>query len=456
MSDIRQYDYYEHLCGAISLDNFPEQLPVSKLFGDNSKRFCYICVQNGGNVKLEAGYFIGVDWLVEGHSSIVVAPKLNTRLEDVTEKELQEDGIDNVEIDAKDIPGKQVFDKGVTIDYSAMLLQCLSVDFLYEEIKKLVYIDWRAEPIPIKQEQDWLSPLLIVQFLINLKRIVRKGLRKSYYKVSQNLSGKAKGKILVAEQVKRNVFKNNLTKVFCEYEEYDINSAENRLLKKALQFSSSYLDNHKSVFNHSFSDLQAATNYCRPAFETVSGEVTVYEVNDYRLNPFFAEYEYAIRQAKLIIRRYAYSLSNTSASVTETPPYWIDMPKLFELYVYHVLKCKFPARGELKYHVRTYGNELDFLINSKDNKIVVDAKYKPVYVYGKNHKDIRQLAGYSRLEKVYHELEVEENEIIDCLIVYPDIHNGCDLGEFLSIDLKTYQVKGYRNVYKVGIKLPVK
>lgn len=78
------------------------------------------------------------------------------------------------------------------------------------------------------------------------------------------------------------------------------------------------------------------------------------------------------------------------------------------LYAYKFLKCKFQKSHEVAYHYSTFGNELDFLVNAGDVKMVVDAKYKPLYIYGKDHQYMRQVSGYSRLEVVYNKLKVEE------------------------------------------------
>ena len=120
------------------------------------------------------------------------------------------------------------------------------------------------------------------------------------------------------------------------------------------------------------------------------------------------------------------------------------------------MKGRFLQANSLEYHVRTYGNELDYLINSNNTKMVVDAKYKPLYIYGKNHQDMRQVSGYARLDKVYTNLKIEGNDLIDCLIIYPDIENGYNEIEFNTINMKLQPIKGYRNIFKVGIKLPVK
>lgn len=61
-----------------------------------------------------------------------------------------------------------------------------------------------GEPyIEINQKQDLITPLLMIRYLQVLKSVVRKGLKKSYYRVEQNLSSKIKGKVLVSKTLKK-------------------------------------------------------------------------------------------------------------------------------------------------------------------------------------------------------------------------------------------------------------
>lgn len=453
MQDIISYKYWEHAELKLERNKFPEGSLISRCFGNDKRRFCFqISTSDDENYLLKADYFIGVDWLRENHSSLIVAPKLNTRIEYIIKESKEEDEIE-FEPELKSAIGKE---SEVFIDYFAMLNQCLTVDFLYKEIDNLVQIDWQANEIPIDQEQDMLSPLLIVKYLKVLYSIVHKGLKKSYYESRQNLNSKIKGKILISENIKRNVLKNRLTKTFCQFDEFGIDTFDNRLLKKAFLFAISYLDNHRKVFNHSFGHSPNLINYCRPAFEMVGDEVNINDVKNYKPNPFFKEYGEGIQLAKLILKRFSYSISNITAEKYTTPPYWIDMPILFELYVYHFLKQRFPKHKEVSYQFSTYGNKLDFVVNSGEIKMVVDAKYKPLYIYGKDHKDMRQVSGYARLDKTFSELGIKENKLIDCLIVYPDMENGCDIETFKTKNLKGEEIKGYRKIYKIGIKLPIK
>jgi 5-methylcytosine-specific restriction enzyme subunit McrC len=390
---------------------------------------------------------------VQDHSCIIVAPKLDTRIQKVKKEKVEDK---EIEIDVT-ADSQLSIGINVNIDYFALLKKCLQTDYLYSEIEDLIYIDWKAKEIPIHQSEDWLSPLLIVKFLNVLKSIVRKGLKKSYYLVTQNLQSKVKGKILVGANIKQNVLHNRFTRTVCQFQEFGIDNIENRLLLKAFQFACAYLDNYNNVFGKTQGKFTDLINYCRPAFISVGNNVSDIDMKHYKPNPFYKEYTDGIRLAKLILKRYAYTISNTAKQIVSTPPYWIDMPRLFELYTYNFLKRRFQKKNELFYHLSTYGNELDFLLNSERDKIVVDAKYKPLYIYGKNHNDIRQLSGYARLSVVREKLGFSEtdNQLIDCLIIYPDVEKGLDEEQFNTTSLTNNKISGYQKIFKIGIKLPV-
>ncbi|NHQ72821.1 hypothetical protein HAP39_20365 [Elizabethkingia miricola] len=93
------------------------------------------------------------------------------------------------------------------------------------------------------------------------------------------------------------------------------------------------------------------------------------------------------------------------------PPFWIDMSKLFELYVFKKLGERFPLDGEVKYHQKHNRQEPDFILNTKNGiQAVVDAKYKPRYQTGNpSIDDARQLAGYTRLNSIYKELNIDSD-----------------------------------------------
>jgi 5-methylcytosine-specific restriction enzyme subunit McrC len=315
----------------------------------------------------------------------------------------------------------------------------------------LFEIKWQQPEIEIEQKQDLLTPLLVIQFLALLKTIVRKGLKKSYYKVQSNLNSKIKGRVLIGKTLKENIFKNRKLNTFCSYEEFGLNGVENRLLKRALSFIKMYLPVYTTLNSKAY--IQNLFNYISPAFETVVEDVNVNDIRNTKINPFYKEYEEAIKLAKMILRRYGYNISNVEKQTISTPPFWIDMSKLFELYVLGLLKEEF--KSLVIYHPTYNGKELDYLLLNPP--MVIDAKYKPRYLKGAVLEDARQLSGYSRMHKVYNHLKYPKNKVIDCLIIYPNQESNIkDLSRFKElINDPSSSIDEYVNFFKIGVELPV-
>lgn len=382
---------------------------------------------NEGEVCLQAGYYIGALWLVKHHKYVYIEPKMN-------KKQIAE--------------GSSSQEEWAEIDYLKMLLSITGLD--PKDTQDLIKIYWDEPPITIEQQKDTLTPFLMVQFLLLLKRIVRKGLKKSYYTVEENLNNRIKGKIQLAKHLKQNVFKNKLTAHVCRYQEFGIDNLENRFLKKVLQFIISFKNTHANYFVGNDKSIWELISYCSPYFELISEEINVENLKKLTPNTFFKEYEEAIRIGKHILKRFSYNITETTQQKVTIPPFWIDMPKLFELYVYKKLQEQFGGRKEVLYHFIADYTELDFLLNTPEYKMVIDAKYKPIYEDSRVIDDIRQVSGYARLEAVYNEFKIEENKLIDCLIIYPSLEENKELN-FKKLDT----IKNYAKIYKQGISIPL-
>lgn len=393
---------------------------------------CCLCInfdEKKGKYHFQTSYFIGVDWIIEHKLSIFVQPKQNNELDEV--------------------------------DYIGMLLESLQEPENLKHLDDLVYIDFHKPYILIDQKQDKLSPFLIAQFLQILKRIVQKGLKKSYYTVIENLNSRVKGKIIIGRNIKENIAKGKQICTICQYQEFGVNSDENKILKKAYQFSRRVIQHYKNGFE--IQPLLQLINYIHPTFENVSEDIDISKVKIFKNNPLFEEYGQALKLASLILKRFSYNITKTEQQLIMTPPFWIDMSKLFELYVYKKLRNIF-STDKVIYHMKAKYQELDFVLKSHDKNclFVIDTKYKPKYhEHNINIEDIRQVSGYARLEKVYKELSISDyNQNINCLIIYS--HQDCDesfeLEHFIYDEIndnkKIRKEKGYVNFYKLGIKLP--
>lgn len=432
-----------------------------------------IAKKDDSTYVLNADYYIGLDWLVVGEKYINVVPKINAKLLENYRRSLNSEEEIDAEKEAKiDVEVQQEVEKEAKdiskndkLNYLQMLLDIYAANLTEKEIGNLVTIYWDSEKIKIEQKEDQLTPFLVVQFLNLLKSIVRKGLKKSYYKVQENLTNKVKGKILVGTHIKQNVFKNRMTKTFCEYQVFGENNTENKFLKKVFQFCISYVQNKQIFTDATKVEINNIINYCRPAFELIKDDLQETQLHHLKYNPFFKEYKEAIKIGNYILKQFAYNISATSANEIETPPFWIDMPRLFELYFYQkLLKANNFDRGKIQYQFSTFGNSLDFFINNGKDSIVIDTKYKLHYKQGHIHSDIRQVSGYARLRKVRNEIKKscpdwDENSLVNCLIIYPEIERQKDFNYSLDFLSKICgnpenEIKAYHKVYKLGISLP--
>lgn len=387
---------------------------------------CLVLTRKGNDILVTGSYFVGTDWIKEGELAVQVSPKMNNDFE---------------------------------IDYVRMLNEALCEPDNFSHLKDLITIHFDKPSIQISQQQDLLSIFLIVEYLNLLKYIVKKGLKKSFHVVEENLENKVKGRILVSRTIHQNLTKGRIANNVCYYQVYDIDSSENRILKKALFFCKKQLEVYKHAFDTTA--LEKKVSYIKPFFESVGNEVSVNTIRSFKGNPVFKEYYTALEFAQLLLRRFSYDISIIGKREINTPPFWIDMSKLFELYVYKQLKQIFTAKDEIIYHPKVYYQELDYLLNPTgwSSPYIIDAKYKPRYKFcgGITIDDAREVSGYARLKGIYYRLGLDENTAppLKCLIIYPD-QSQEERFTFNRFEEPEFdEVFGYVRIYKLGIRLPL-
>ena len=405
----------------VDITSLPYIIETDILFKEKESCKCIERITDSDKKILQLSFFIGIDWLVKNELAIYVAPKVDSNNQQV--------------------------------NYLEILYSCLSIPEIAKHTDQLYEVKIDKDFIEIEQKQDLLTPLLVMHYLQLLKKIVRKGLKRSYYSVNHNLKGKIKGKIKVHRNIKKNFIKNKKTNTICQYDVFGFNSIENRILKHTLKFIQRYLSQTPTLLNY----IQPLLNYCQPAFVSISDDVDLNNLESIKHNSFYKEYKEAISIAELILKRFGYNVKNAKVQPTgktSVPPFWIDMSKLFEFYTLGLLKDRygqkliFQAQG-------TYGQP-DFLLAGETNKFILDAKYKSRYQNEHYHiEDIRQLSGYSRDSKLLTKLgyishEDQSKAVPHCIVVYIDQHAQTVLPESLTDD----RIDGFTNFYKVGIAMP--
>lgn len=337
----------------------------------------------GVNDELEASYYVGASWIIKNELPLIVLPKFQN------------------------------------LDFTEMLITALSVSSENErDYFSMCYgIEFEEPLIETEEKIDQLTPILLIHFISILEKVVQKGLKRDYKAIEENLKGKIKGHVVLSEQLKRNIISKRQDRNYCRFQTYTSDIPENRLLKKALRFSQLMLNNMMQYSRHT-SKIQNRINKLNNAFEEVSDNIELSQVKRVTSNKLFRHYPEAIRVAKDILRRFDYSISNISSDIHKTPPFWVDMSRLFELYVYSKLSEAYP--GKILFQVQGTENVVDYI--HIDEQLVIDAKYKPIYESGYKREDIREISCYSRDIKIlknFGEEYVHSHLETNCLIIFP-------------------------------------
>ena len=369
----------------------------------------------------KASYYIGAEWLT-AKKAVVVTPKLSD------------------------------------LDYVGMFMSALRIASSRNYFSKFYGINFSGQKIESKQLDNILSPLLLIHFLFSVKNLLEKGLKKGYVIQEENLQAKIKGKVLMSKHFGKNISNHRNDRIMCCYQIYSVDIPENRLIKKALLFAKRMLCILPSLQSHKMSsEINQMLSTAMAAFEGVSDDVNLSTVKCVSKNKLFGNYSSVIRLAKQLLKRYDYSIDSIGKQERMVPPFWIDMSRLYEVYVYGLLLETYP--GQIRFQVKgNYKTAVDFL--KMDEELIMDAKYKPQYKSANAGciDDIRQISGYARDELILRELNIKDKNIEPkCLIIYPEMEDCCSISSFVKgnplISVAT-PIKGFREFYKIRVPVP--
>ena len=373
----------------------------------------------GIDPSFRASYYIGAAWLVKNDWSVIVTPKMTN------------------------------------IDFVTMFLAALEVDTQKESdyFSKCYGIQFDEPTIDTNEQLNQLTPLLVLHFITLLERLVKHSLKKDYVIREENLKAKVKGRILFSKHLQKNIFQRRDDRVFCQYQEYTEDIPENRLLKKALLFAKHVINSYESLKKqHEHTRIKQRLCRLEARFQFVSDEIEVYQIQKLSSNKLFKEYREAIKVAKMLLRRFDYSIANATAEPQKTPPFWIDMARLYEMWVYGKLLKN--SINEIEFQKDGfYGRQVaDFVIPSES--LILDAKYKLDYQKDNwvDINDIRELSGNARDEKLLPNLE--ETYSPRCIILYPGDSDELRHENEQLFENQGRKISHYRNFYKISVKLP--
>lgn len=401
-------------------------------------------------------YYVGAEWLTENEAVVVTPKKIGPH-------------------------------KNQETDFIKLFLCALKFVPSAEYFSKFYDINFEQPQIKTDAFTGQLTPLLIVHYLWCLNKILSQGLKRNYIIREDNLKSKVRGRIMMQKNLQKNIFPQRIDRTYCKFQEYTVDIPENRLLKKALSFSENYLNNlASSDYHKSLNHLKRQINQVKSAFSQISDKIEIYEIKSLHSNNLFNQYTEAIKIAKMILQQFEYSTTKSSLVQKSVPPFWIDMSRLFEIYVYSKLYesygnvIQFQVSGHLK-------SVVDFI--KTDEKLILDAKYKTRYQKENSPllTDIRELSGYARDNKILKAMGIqkasstETENVVRCIIIYPeyqkmefdDITDNEEKKEIEKFNekennketifnqpilelIKGHEIPYFREFYKLCIKLPVK
>lgn len=364
-----------------------------------------------------SSYYVGAAWLKKNSRPLVVRPK-----------------IDN-------------------IDFLGIFSDALMDNVSPAYFQKAYRIKLDAPFIEDVTLNSVLTPLMVAHFLSVMRLLLASGLKRSYIIREENLKNKVRGHILPLRNLQKNILRGHAEKAICRFQEYSYDYPENRLLKRGLLAAESLLVALR-VPNNALLQL---VRKCLLSFNGISSDITPQAVKAIRRDKLHGEYPDAINLAKRILARTDFAISESSSTSHRVPEFAIDMSRIFEFHVLSVLRRHFIGQRILFQEYAGIMGRADYIVPSA--QLIVDAKYKPYYTQKSSdilRADIRELAGYSRSQRIRNILKVEDNSEIPCLIIYP---NGSYSGELQILSeqpilSQSEPMPGINSFYTLGIPIP--
>lgn len=410
----------------------------------------------GVDGSFKAGYYIGVSW---------INPPV----------EAADDGL------AIQVLPKPLSEDAKSTDYIKMFAMALDVDSSDEAeyFSDYYHIDFDAPEINITAETNLITPLLLLHYLSILTQLTKKGLRKGYVLQEENLQSKVRGRILFSQNLWKNVLNRREDRIFCRFQEYTVDTPENRFLKKALLCAASQLKNIPSLQGKIAEDVFLRIGFLENAFSAVSEDCSASRTMKASSSKLFSHYAEAIKIAEMVLRFFDYDMDRIGKEKHSVRPFCIDMSRLYEMYVFHVLNEAYP--NQIKFQVKgRHKTQVDYI--KTDEKIILDAKYKPRYANGNSGivDDVREISGYSRDKRILTELKwnpdaLQGKYLPNCVIIYPvpQVEENDEGSVKISSekDCKTWNdvidynrplidfcdpIDAFHGFYKIAISLPTK
>lgn len=290
--------------------------------------------------------------------------------------------------------------------------------------------------INLSSEDDFDSSNIYAElFLINIKRIIKKGLYKEYIEKNEELNT-VKGKLDIQSIINKQTLRYG--KVYCDYDEL----IENNLLNQIIKYIAIRLYKSTDISKDNKKKLNRIILY----FNQVDYvEIDKYSFDKINFNKSNYYYFYMIKICQLIYNSQMLSESSGKYSFYNLFDNDENMNNVFELFVYKFYEQELPKKkykvkyqSQLNWNVSS-GNKsllpimkMDTFIKSNEETIILDTKYYKDYLT--TNYDKESLISGNMYQMMAYLNNVNATNDLKGILLYPLPFNGEPIYE--SYDVK--------------------
>lgn len=262
------------------------------------------------------------------------------------------------------------------------------------------------------KKDNHIIEIFISVFCKDILELLKKGIKKSYIKKSENLN-KYKGKLKFLEHVKYNIIsKNNF---FVEYSDFSLDIPENRILKSACLYliKQTEIEENKKALRRLLIELDGVS-----PCTNIDKDLQEKQIN--RLHEYYAR---PLQYAEFFLRHDNFM---PQKGRTALPALLFPLNKMFEDYIEIFFKNNKIKNLRTQYSpynlIKTdkkelFNTKMDFIIYNNSNALILDAKWKELDVnddkLGVSQADLYQLYSYASI------IRSKELKNVSIALLYP-------------------------------------
>lgn len=330
------------------------------------------------------------------------------------------------------------------MDYMKMFLRCAEHPTVGGHLERCLHF-WPEQPPVVVDDAPEFCALTAAAFLRELNELCVRRLRRNFVRAEENLTGKAKGKILPLENMRRNLSRGRADRALCAFQTVSDDIRENRILRAALEKCAMHLARHPLFLRRDENGaLERWVRSCRARLHGVA--VVAIRPGDFlsaRTRGAFSHYRRPLRLARAVLRADGFDLDGGASSGAGVTPFALNSAELFERWAELALResGEFGGLGAGYERGNTLGGtdgavtiRPDFWrpAAGENGGWILDAKYKPAPesvrdLLDKNGRgDIYQVVAYSRhgrfaREKLQRENGAAPERPAELALLYPRV-----------------------------------